>query len=419
MISSTINFFLYKFHLDEKNFVLFFKALFLTTIVSYINAIFPFLPGTIFGFNWSGIAWMSMTVITTFLMFSPRKSTFSFYLWLPWVLYVFLYILFDFTFIGFQLTIQYVLPVFMGIVASKFEYTEEKLLYLFQWLLKTIALVYLLFIVYYLFTGYATHMAATPMFFAFGAVIGLGLYFYTFKLRYLALFCLLFLMPFLSVTRMGMLAFGAIFVTHFANKSLIGKSLTALIGLLLLFVVLNSKGFQEKTFANGKGSIKDLSVDYYNNENINSSGRKSWQIALAKGLAANPIWGNGPRADAAVLGEVIGKETGEAHNDYMSVTYNYGIVGLSLLLFGFIATFVRLFMMLRKMKPPIFQFLIRSQLTLFIPFLLFMFSDNILKYTIWFPNYFFALMGICFSVYHRKSFLEQSANVNFSSHSSL
>jgi hypothetical protein len=262
-------------------------------------------------------------------------------------------------------------------------------------------------------------MAATPMFFAFGAVIGLGLYFYTRRIRYLALYCLLFLMPFLSVTRMGMLAFGAIFVTHFANKSLIGKSLTVLIGLFLLLVILNSKGFQEKTFTNGKGSIKDLSVDYYNNDNINSSGRKSWQIALAKGLAANPIWGNGPRADAAVLGEVIGKETGEAHNDYMSVTYNYGIVGLSLLLFGFIASFVRLFMMLRKMKQPIFQFLIRSQLTLFIPFLLFMFSDNILKYTIWFPNYFFALMGVCYSVYHRKSFLELSTNVNFSSHSSI
>jgi len=40
-------------------------------------------------------------------------------------------------------------------------------------------------------------------------------------------------------------------------------------------------------------------------------------------------------------------------------------------------------------------------MTLFIGFLLFMYSDNILKYTIWFPNYFFGLMGICFSIYKK------------------
>ena len=111
--------------------------------------------------------------------------------------------------------------------------------------------------------------------------------------------------------------------------------------------------------------------------------------------------GNGPRADAPVLGAVIGKEVGEAHNDYLSVRYNYGWVGLSFLLIGIGITFFILFKMSRTLKDPVFQFLSLSTLTLFIGFLMFMYSDNILKYTIWFPNYFFALIGICFSMYKK------------------
>jgi hypothetical protein len=39
-----------------------------------------------------------------------------------------------------------------------------------------------------------------------------------------------------------------------------------------------------------------------------------------------------------------------------------------------------------------------STLSLFICFSMFMYTDNILKYTIFFPNYFFALIGITYSL---------------------
>jgi hypothetical protein len=39
-----------------------------------------------------------------------------------------------------------------------------------------------------------------------------------------------------------------------------------------------------------------------------------------------------------------------------------------------------------------------ATLSLFFSFLLFMYSDNILKYTIYFPNYFFALIGIIYTI---------------------
>lgn len=390
-----------RFDLQERDFTFFFKGLFLTTILAYANQIIPFLPGAIIGFNWSGIAWIVMLLVTLVQLARSSSFTFPIMLWLPWGLYILVYILFDFSFIGLQLTLQYLLPVLVGIVASKFEYTWTKLLYLFQGLLRMLAVIYALFIIYNLISGFTPHMAATPMLFSIGAVIGLGIFFFTKDKRFLLLYFLLFLMPFVSVTRMALLVFGLIFVLHFANKGIGSKIVASFVGGVLMLFVVSSEGFQQKTFFDGEGDLSELSFDYYDNDAVNSSGRKSWQTALERGLKDQPMWGNGPRSDAAVLGAVIGKEIGEAHNDYMSVRYNYGYVGLSLLLFAFAFSFIKLFFMSRRVDEPVFQLLVLSMLTLFIPFLFFMYSDNILKYTIWFPNYFFALMGICYSIYKK------------------
>ena len=159
-------------------------------------------------------------------------------------------------------------------------------------------------------------------------------------------------------------------------------------GLIVVLLVFNSSGFQKKTFYTGTGTLKELTLNYYDNENINSSGRLSWKLALQPGLEASPIWGNGPRADNEELRLITGITAGEAHNDYMSVRYNYGYVGLGLLLAGFLFNFISLYRIS----------LIAGENILFISFLMFMYSDNILKYTIYFPNYFFAMIGIIYSI---------------------
>ena len=76
---------------------------------------------------------------------------------------------------------------------------------------------------------------------------------------------------------------------------------------------------------------------------IRSSGRSSWKKALEPGLKAAPVWGNGPRADNAYLTKITKTRGGEAHNDYLSVRFNYGYVGLALLLFGFASSFISLY----------------------------------------------------------------------------
>jgi hypothetical protein len=386
---------------EDQAFKLFFKSLFSTTLLAYSRSILPILPENVLGFNWSGISWIVMLTVTIIML--PKRKGFSFPvgMWFPWVLYLIITLIINFSFIGLQLTLQYLLPILVGLAASSFSYSWIKLRWLFQSLLRTVIVVYLLFVFYTTLYGYTPHMAATPMFLSVTAIIALGLYFFTRRKIFLALYLLLFLMPFISVTRMGLMVFGLIFAFHFANKGLGSKIVAGVFGAVLMLLVVSSEGFQQKTFYDEEGNLSDISFNYYENKSLNSSGRLSWKLALAAGLEKEPIWGNGPRADASVLGEVIGKETGEAHNDYMSVRYNYGYVGLILLLIGFSGSFFQFFRMSKKNKDLLFQLLVLSSMTLFIPFLLFMYSDNILKYTIWFPNYFFAVIGIVFSTFYR------------------
>ncbi|UZD23048.1 O-antigen ligase family protein [Algoriphagus halophytocola] len=322
--------------------------------------------------------------------------------WIFWIICLIIALSVDFSFIGLQLTIQYILPIMVGLVASSFTYSWPKFFWAFQQFSRLIIVVFAVFVVYKALTGYSPHMASTPMLLYVMATISLGYYYVFGEKKFLVIFLILFLMPFLSVTRMAILVFVSSFVIHFSNQSVSSKIPYALLGLILFAIVFSSESFQKKTFYDGEGELSDISINYYeSNSGFNTNGRTAWQRGLEPGLAANPIFGNGPRSDNAVLSELAGESSAEAHNDYLSVRYNYGWVGLICLLGGFVSTFVQLLKLYFKDTISIFKVLIGSTLTLFVGFLFFMYSDNILKYTIFFPNYFFAMVGITYSASKR------------------
>lgn len=387
-----------------KRFTQFYSSIFITAFLPYLAYMLPFLPAQFLGFNWTGWAWMMMLLVTIVNLIKTRNNSFPLWAWLPWMIYLFAYLVIDFSLLGLQLTMQYLLPLLIGIVASGFNYSEEELGWLFKWFFRLCGSVILLFAFGYFFRGgYTPATAATPMLLSIAASLLAGMYYLTKTKKYLIYFGLLFLVPVIEVTRMGIATFLAIFILHFANRRISGKILYGFVGLALVLVVFNTKGFQEKTFYGGQGKLSDLSFNYYNNQTINSNGRSLWQSALDPGLKAAPIWGNGPRADNAQLKIISEMSSGEAHNDYLSVRYNYGYVGLGLLLFGFAASFLALWRTLKHLPDTWSDLLGTSTLTLFISFLMFMYSDNILKYTIFFPNFFFAMVGISFKLKNLKN----------------
>lgn len=386
----------------------FYSALFFTALLPYLPYIFTFLPGQLLGFNWTGWAWIAMLLVTLVQLLKTHRIHFPVWLWLPWMVYITVYLAVDFSIMGLQLTLQYLLPLLIGLVASGFTYSELQLRWLFKWFTRLCIIIIALFVIGYIFRGgYTPAAAATPMLLSIAASLVAGIYYLAKDIKYLVYFGLLFLVPFIDVTRMGIAAFLAIFILHFANRKIGGKILYGLLGLLVVVLVFNTKGFQEKTFYEGHGRLSDLSVNYYENETLNSNGRRTWQIALEPGIKVAPILGNGPRADLDALLKISNNQIKEAHNDYLSIRYNYGYLGLVLLLYGFGLTFISIFLRLRNETSILNQLLGTSTLTLFISFLMFMYSDNILKYTIYFPDFFFAMIGIFYSI--NKGGLEEEA----------
>jgi hypothetical protein len=372
----------------------------LTTALPFITYVFPFIPGQIFGFNLTGWAWMIMLLVTLVTLIRTRRIDFPFWFWAPWVTYLILYLIIDFSFLGLQLTLQYTLPILIGVVASGFNYSEDELNWMFSRFSRFCIIIMGMFVYGYLFrNGYTPGAAGVPMLFSILFSIMTAQFFISMDKRYLFYAALLFLAPVIDVTRMGIAAMLAIFIFHFANRKLQRKLIYGLLGLGVLLLVFNSRSFQEKTFYRGQGKVSDLTFNYYKNTDINSSGRNAWRRVLEPGLQASPIWGNGPRADNAQLIKITGLRAGEAHNDYLAVRYNYGYIGLGMLLIGFVLTFISLYIISRKFNYHYYIFLLStSTLTLFIGFLMFMYTDNILKYTIYFPNYFFAMIGIVYSI---------------------
>ncbi|MEI6139825.1 MAG: O-antigen ligase family protein [Mariniphaga sp.] len=386
--------------MSDIRFKQFYFFIFFTALLPYFPYVIAFLPSTLLGFNWTGWAWIIMLVVTVNNLFKTENITFPIWDWLPWAIFLVVYLIVDFSFLGLQLTLQYLLPLFIGFIASGFTYSEVKLLWLFRNLMLLCVSIVLMFVYGYLFrNGYSPNGSSTPMLLSVAASILVGNYFMTKTKKSILYFALFFSVPFLDVTRMGIAVFLAIFIFHFANRKINMKILYGLIGLICVIIVFNSNSFQEKTFGENRGGLKDLSLNYYENSNIQNNGRNAWKMALEPGIIAKPMLGNGPRADNKELKAITGLATGEAHNDYMSIQFNYGYLGLALLLIGFGATFIRFLYMLKQINEPWLYLLCTSTMTLFISFLMFMYTDNILKYTIFFPDLFFALIGIVFSIY--------------------
>jgi hypothetical protein len=382
-----------------------------TTLLPYLPYVFRFVPDQVFGFNLTGWAWMLMLIVALFNLFFTRNIPLPLVFWIPWVVYLVGYLIYDFSFLGLQLTLQYSLPLIVGIVASGFIYAEEELEWLFSWFVRLCAIIISMFIIGYLFRGgFTPASAATPMLLTILFSFLIGFYFYTKNIRMLVAAFILFSVPIIDNTRMGVAAMAAIFIIHFSNTNIIQKLFFGSLGLIIFIMVFNSKRFQEKTFISGNGTLQELTFNYYDNPNMRITGRISWKKALDPGLEQSPVWGNGPRADFQKLVEVTGYKTGEAHNDYLSVRYNYGYAGLSLLLAGFVFTFIYLFRIFGNAGDQNYLWLMTaSVLPLFFGFLMFMYTDNILKYTIYFPNYFFALIGIISSINKDEDYSSYSA----------
>lgn len=373
------------------------------SILPLINGIIPIIPTEMFGFNLTGWAWLTVFISSVVYLFFLKKINFPLWIWLPWIFFLVVYVIIDFSFLGLQLTLQYLVSLLVGVVISGLNYNGFVIRKILRWFIYLILFNCATLLFFFIRTYGIEDIsfgASQVMTLIVAAVLVLAIYYVTFNQRMVIYFWILSVFPIIQVTRMGIVLMFAIAPLHFANKKIKNKILMGILVLAGGIAVFYSDSFQKKSFYTGKGEINEL-VDFQNNNNFDTSGRKSIHNLVKDGIAQKPIWGHGPRADLHLLEEnqYLIKEV---HNDYLSVQYNYGMVGLVILLASLAMQFIHLYLKRNKSKKVIFKISIYSALTLFIPMLGFMYSDNLLKYSIYFGNFHFVLIGLSYALLNIK-----------------
>ena len=103
----------------------YFKILIFSSLLGSFNFVLP-IPATYFGFNFSGWAWiLALIVSVNYILFVVKKSYFCYKIWLPWVSLLIIYLVLNFSLVGLQGTIQFIVPVLVGYVAGGLKYNKN------------------------------------------------------------------------------------------------------------------------------------------------------------------------------------------------------------------------------------------------------------------------------------------------------
>jgi hypothetical protein len=372
----------------------YYKWIFFTALLPYADRYIPIFPDDIWGFNLSGFAWIIILIVSLIRVFTHfRAITVPGWIWLPWIAYIWIQWLQDQSFLGLQSTLQYMVFPIVGMAASTYSYSDDTMMELRRWFGWYTGVVLIsMFLALVNFGDFAKGTGNVMTLTVLGAIVLSDYWLYNNK-KMLAYYAVMAAIPIITVVRMGIAMMFGIAVFHFANRSLSSR---VVIGFMVACVgigVFYSPRFQKKTFYSGQGDLTNLS---FNNEDFNSSGRTRMWMLAERDMKDHPWLGAGSRADLKMLIKYRYKLK-ELHNDFIAVRYNSGWLGLGCLLFGFVLQCGLLLRQRQKVEDAYTALVYYSALTIFIAWVGFMYTDNALKYSPFFGNLHFCLIGIVYS----------------------
>lgn len=376
-----------------------------------------FYGGTFFGFNLSGLAWViplgiSVGVITT------RFSRISFptRLWLPWILLLFLQLFFvnydslDPRVIPLQRTLQICCPTVVGMAMSTYRPTSA-FFNIFQkalrWLLLSLVVIFIIKIIVVLQMGYFDNysgMAAEMMTVMLLCTFLANRFLLLRNKRDLFLWCLLLLVPVVNVTRTVIVATVLTLPLAFAPMRLYRRVLLLTVIVAIGVTIFYSPRVQKKMFYKGKGNLSDIT-----GADFATSGRLFiWQIMLTKNKEES-LFGHGTGAGETLTYQIT-RKTAYPHNDWLLTYYDYGMTGVVVLALCIASSMVHALYRAGHTTNIQARLFLYSGAAAFVPFIMVMFTDNILVYTSFFGNLHFTMLGLGYG-----TFRAQQLTVKYSS----
>jgi O-antigen ligase len=368
----------------------------LSTLVAAIGG--QFLNYQIAGFGWFVPLVLSILI---FLKTSGRIK-FPVFIWIPWILLVVIYLIFAKATNAFQRSIMMLCPLVIGATVSKLRIGENEL-ESFNKLCRYLAVaLYAVIIIKggIIVTGAlpsVTGMAAEAMtgtlfcaLFASSYVLG--------RKKELAWWAAFAVIPYIALTRTGIIAAGITLPSTFAPMNVFKRSILVILIVILAIPVFYSQRVQHKMFYSGSGTLVEVSPD---NPDLATSGRKALWEKLEAEIDNAPYFGHGSNASEPFIAMLTGGLT-HPHNDWLRLLYDYGYLGAIIFALCMIAQVLHI---LKRAKSATGEtkILLYTGASTFISFVLFMFSDNIILYAAFFGNLQFTIIGLAYAAYATSS----------------
>jgi O-antigen ligase len=362
-----------------------------------------FIPAdiTVLGLRFSGLAWsISLLVSIIVIAQSSPRWRFPLYIWLPWIILLFAYLpdslghSLDPRVSPIQRTFQLLSPLILGVALST--YTIR-----ISILVKFIGVFRVLLVVFWLLTiglNVNTIIALSPTGLApqvMTAMLGC-LFFICFYQAFgykadLVIYIIMAMIPVLAITRT------VIAVTLFMpTMTLVPIAIIKRVQFMLASFLLGVSIFflpqvQKKMFYSGSGTFSDVSLE---NKELATSGRlKMWE-SLIDYANESPWFGHGTGQGETFAYNL--SSLAYPHNDWLLTYTDYGLVGVAVYLVCNILIMLDCWRKGYRAKKKIVKVFFWVGASSFIPFLLVMFTDNIMSYASYYGLLQYTIIGLAY-----------------------
>jgi O-antigen ligase len=371
---------------------------FLVWIVMILTLISS-IGGQVFEYNIAGLGWLIPLMISILIILqNPGKIQFPIKIWMPWICLLCIYAILAQAPHALQRSVIMLCPFIVGTAVSKTRIEEDDLKRLSE-LFRYIGMGFYMIILFK--TGIVvTGMLPARTALAAGAMTGtifcsLFVTNYVFgKKRELGWWAAFAAIPYIALTRTGMVAAGLSLPLSFAPMKLMKRVFFSLLIISIAMSLFYTERVQKKMFFSGKGTIEEI---HPGNPDFATHGRTIIWEAMNKGIREKPYFGHGANASETFLSGLFAGVI-HPHNDWLRLLYEYGYFGTGIFALSLI---MQLFHILKRAKNSEgeLRILFYTGASTILSFILFMFSDNVILYAAFFGNLQFTIIGIAYAAY--------------------
>lgn len=356
----------------------------------------------IFGFQITGLSWFVPMILAMFILVQKfARISFPWFIWFPWIALLLLYLVnsdpayIHPTVSPLQRSIQLLSPLIVGMAISTYRPTHDQIkkfvqtLRSFAYLLLGVAL--LMAALDYRNYGNATMHAGHVITAMILGTFFINRYMTTRETRDIRICLLMFALPLFAVTRTVLAVMLLLPLLSFAPIGLMRRALFAGVVVVAGTIVFSLPQVQEKMFFSGQGTFEDISLE---NKNISTSGRSAMWEVLYAGALQEPWFGHGTGRAESVTRELA--HMSHPHNDWLLTGYDYGVIGIAIFLLCNLVMLLHCLSSAKKTEDKTTKLFFLAGASSIIPFMLVMFTDNIVVYASLFGNLQYMIIGLAY-----------------------